>query len=70
MTLTDVSLGGHDGFDRIVFELAGEGEAGWRVGYVDQPRAQGSGAPVPVPGAAALEITLTNVALPGDAPEG
>ena len=70
VTLTDVSLGAHDGFDRIVFELAGEGEAGWRVGYVDQPEAQGSGAPVPVPGAAALEITLTNMALPGDAPDG
>lgn len=70
VALTDVRLGAHDGFDRIVFEVAGEGEAGWQVGYTDQPQAQGSGAAVPVPGAAALEITLTNIALPGDAPGG
>lgn len=70
VTLTDVRLGAHDGFDRIVFEVAGEGQAGWRVAYSDQPQAQGSGFPVAVPGAAALEITLTNMALPGDAPDG
>jgi hypothetical protein len=70
VTLTDVRLGAHDGFDRIVFELAGDGEAGWRVSYTDEPQAQGSGAPVPVPGAAVLGITLTNMALPGDAPDG
>ncbi|WP_346622883.1 hypothetical protein [Blastococcus montanus] len=70
VALTDVRLGAHEGFDRIVFEVAGEGEAGWRVGYTDDPRAQGSGAPVEVPGEAVLGITLTNLALPGDAPEG
>ncbi|MGY1913935.1 AMIN-like domain-containing (lipo)protein [Blastococcus sp. SYSU DS0973] len=70
VTLTDVRLGAHEGFDRIEFELAGEGEAGWQVAYTDQPQAQGSGAPVPVPGDATLGITLTNIALPGDAPAG
>ncbi|MGY2084412.1 AMIN-like domain-containing (lipo)protein [Blastococcus sp. SYSU DS0539] len=70
VTLTDVRLGAHEGFDRIVFEVAGEGEAGWQVGYTEQPQAQGSGAPVAVPGDAVLGITLTNLALPGDAPEG
>lgn len=70
VTLTDVRLTAHGEFDRVVFELAGEGEAGWRVGYTDDPRSQGSGAPVDVPGDAVLGITLTNVALPGDAPEG
>ncbi|MGY2075984.1 AMIN-like domain-containing (lipo)protein [Blastococcus sp. SYSU DS0828] len=70
VALTDVRLGAHEGFDRLVFELAGEGEAGWRVGYTDEPRAQGSGAPVEVPGDAVLGITLTNIALPFDAPEG
>jgi hypothetical protein len=68
VTLTDVRLGAHEGFDRIVFEVAGGGEAGWRVAYTDDPRAQGSGAPVAVPGDAVLGITLTNIALPGDAP--
>ncbi|WP_300014340.1 hypothetical protein [Pseudonocardia sp.] len=68
VTLTDVRLGAHDGFDRIVLETAGGGRAGWEIGYTDRPRAQGSGAPIEVPGAATLGITLTNVALPGDAP--
>lgn len=70
VTLTDVRLGAHDGFDRIVFETAGGGRAGWEIGYTDQPRAPGSGAPIEVPGAATLGITLTDVALPGDAPPG
>ncbi len=70
VTLTDVRLGAHDGFDRIVFELAGEGQAGWQVGYTGAPRSQGSGLPVDVPGHAVLGITLTNIALPGDAVPG
>ncbi|SEM12954.1 hypothetical protein SAMN04515665_1335 [Blastococcus sp. DSM 46786] len=70
VTLTDVRLGAHDGFDRIVFELAGDGEAGYEVGYTEDPRSQGSGEPVQVPGGTTLEITLTNLLLPADAPEG
>lgn len=71
VVLTDVRLGAQPGFDRIVFEVAGEGEAGWWIGYQGDPRAQGSGnPPVGVPGEAVLSITLTNVALPGDAPPG
>ncbi|CCG03573.1 AMIN-like domain-containing (lipo)protein [Blastococcus saxobsidens] len=69
VTLTDVRLGAHDDFDRIVFELAGEGTAGYEVGYTEDPRSQGSGEPVQVPGDATLGITLTNLLLPGDAPE-
>lgn len=69
-TVTDVRLGAHDGFDRIVFQTAGEGRAGYRVGYTEDPRSAGSGAPVGVPGAATLGITLTGIALPGDAPPG
>ncbi|MCZ2857188.1 AMIN-like domain-containing (lipo)protein [Blastococcus sp. VKM Ac-2987] len=70
VALVEVELVSHEGFDRIVFQVAGEGEAGWQVGYTDEPQAQGSGAPVEVPGTAALGITLTNIALPGDAPDG
>ncbi|MGY1724668.1 AMIN-like domain-containing (lipo)protein [Blastococcus sp. SYSU DS0533] len=70
VTLTDVRLAAHGRFDRVVFELAGEGEAGWRVAWTDDPRAQGSGAPVQVPEDAVLGITLSNIALPGDAPDG
>lgn len=70
LTLTDVRIGAHDGFDRIVFELAGDGQAGWQVGFTGAPRSQGSGRPVDVPGHAVLGITLTNIALPGDAVPG
>ncbi|TWH72248.1 hypothetical protein JD78_00759 [Modestobacter roseus] len=70
MTLVDVRLGTHEAFDRIVFELAGGGLAGWEVGYTDSPLSQGSGQPVEVPGEATLGITLTTIALPGDAPAG
>jgi hypothetical protein len=70
VVLTDVRLGAHAGFDRIVFEVAGDGEAGWQGGYTTTPSSQGSGEPVEVPGQAVLGITLTDIALPGDAPSG
>lgn len=69
LTVTDVRIGAHEGFDRIVFELAGEGTAGWHIGYVAEPVTQGQGAPVDIAGAAFLEIIIRGVALPADAPE-
>ncbi|WP_409332683.1 AMIN-like domain-containing (lipo)protein [Trujillonella humicola] len=70
VVLTDVRLGAHDGFDRIVFELAGDGEVGYELGYAADPTAQRSGEPIEVAGRATLGITLTNVLLPPDAPPG
>jgi hypothetical protein len=70
VVLTDVRLGAHDGFDRVVFEFAGDGRPGYRLGYTDDPRGQGTGRPVEVPGDAALAITLTGLLLPRDAPPG
>ncbi|MGY2084834.1 AMIN-like domain-containing (lipo)protein [Blastococcus sp. SYSU DS0539] len=70
VVLTDVRLGAHDGFDRMVLELAGEGEAGYEIGYTEDPRSAGSGHPLGVPGDATLGITLSNLLYPGDAPEG
>lgn len=70
VVLTDVRLGAHDGFDRIVFEFAGAGQAGYEIGYDPSATAQGSGEPVDVPGVTALGITLTNLLLPPDAPPG
>lgn len=69
LTVTDVRIGAHEGFDRIVLELAGDGTAGWHVGYVDEPVTQGQGAPVDIDGEAFLEIIVRGVALPPDAPE-
>ena len=68
LTVTQVRVAHHDGYDRVVFELAGQvaGEPGWRVEYVEDPRQQGSGAPVDVEGDAALGVTITGVGYPFD----
>ena len=64
--VTDVRVGRHDGFDRVVFEVGGEGTPGWDVRYVDAPSSQGSGAGVAVAGEAVLQVTLTGTGYPGD----
>jgi hypothetical protein len=70
LTVTDVRVGTHDGFDRVTFEIAGDGEVGWFIRYVDEPTSDGSGLPVEVPGSAALQVILNGIALPDDAVEG
>ena len=64
--VTEIRLGRHDGFDRVVFEVGGEGTPGWDVRYVDAAMSQGSGADVPVDGEAVLQVTLTGTGYPGD----
>ena len=68
LTVTAVRVAHQQGYDRVVFELAGRaaGQAGWRVEYVDEPRAQGSGDPVPVDGEAALAVLVTGTGYPMD----
>jgi hypothetical protein len=63
--LTDVDVAAQSGSDRATFTLdAGEGTAGWRVRYVDEPRQLGSGAPIAVDGDAVLQVLIEGVALP------
>jgi hypothetical protein len=66
VTVTEIRVGRHEGFDRVVFELDGTGTPGWDVRYVDQPASQGSGDPIDVEGSAFLQVTLTGIGLPGD----
>jgi hypothetical protein len=66
LTVVDVRVARQDGYDRVVYELAGDGEPGWRVEYVDEARAQGSGDEVPLPGDSRLEVTVLGVGYPGD----
>ncbi len=66
VTLTDVRVGQHDGYDRVVLDVAGGGTAGWDARYVDDPRHQGSGDPVEVDGDAVLVVDVTNIGLPDD----
>lgn len=57
--LTDVRVGAHDGFDRIVLELDGEEPPSYRVALVDPPILEdGSGREIDVAGEAFLELRL------------
>jgi hypothetical protein len=57
----------HDGYDRLTFEIGGEGQAGYVIGYVDEPRSDGSGLLVDLDGDAALQVIIRSVLLPPDA---
>ncbi len=65
-TVSDIRLGRHDAFDRVVFEVGGSGTPGWDVRYVDQAVSQGSGDAVEVAGDAVLQVTLTGMGYPYD----
>ena len=66
VTVSDLRIGRHDGFDRVVFEVGGSGTPGWDVRYVDEASSQGSGEPVDVAGDAVLQVTLTGAGYPDD----
>jgi hypothetical protein len=72
LAVTDVRVAMHDGFDRVVFELDGEGDVGYWLRYATDGVAtsQGSGAPIQTAGNAALEVAIHGVAYPFDLPEG
>ena len=59
---TDIRVGSHDGFDRLVIEFEGTGEPRYHIGYTDDPRQDGSGFPIDVPGAANLEMIVHGTA--------
>ncbi|MGA4778625.1 AMIN-like domain-containing (lipo)protein [Cellulosimicrobium sp. AB352] len=66
LTVTDVRVGHHDGFDRVVLELGGTGTPGWRVEYVDQPTDDGKGDVVAVDGDAYLQVMISGSGYPMD----
>lgn len=53
-----VRAGRHACFDRVVFDINGDSPVGFAVRYVPVVRADGSGNPIPVAGAAALEVVV------------
>jgi hypothetical protein len=53
----DLRYGVHSTYDRVVVDLSGP-VTGYRVGYVDKLRYDGSGDPVPLSGAAFLQINV------------
>ncbi|MFE6235672.1 hypothetical protein [Cellulosimicrobium sp. NPDC057862] len=66
LTVTDIRIGHHDGYDRVVLELGGTGTPGWRVEYVDQPVDDGKGDVVAVDGDAYLQVMISGSGYPMD----
>ena len=61
---TDLRFGVHDGYDRLVLDLSGDGQPGWLAEYVDTPTGQGPGEVVDLAGDASLVITIQGMLLP------
>ncbi|MDK3255583.1 AMIN-like domain-containing (lipo)protein [Blastococcus capsensis] len=64
LTVSDVRVAAQDGYDRVVFELGGDGTPGWDVRYVDQAYVPGSGQAVEVVGGGVLEFRLNGAGYP------
>ena len=67
--LQGVRAGRHDCFDRLVFDLGGRSTE-YRVQYVGQVVADGSGLPVPLRGGAFLQIVFTALLYDENGPVG
>ena len=66
LSATNLRFGVHDGYDRLVLDLSGDGDPGWRAEYVDTPTGQASGEPVDVDGNAFLAIYVQGMIYPGE----
>lgn len=64
LILSDVRYGKHEGYERVVWEFTGTIRPGWSVGYVDQPRFDGSGESVAVAGDSFLDVYASGVLIP------
>lgn len=62
-------VGDHEGFDRVVVELAGEGVPGWQVEYVDEAIEDGRGERVDVDGEAILSVHVSGTRYPDEGEE-
>jgi hypothetical protein len=67
LLLSEVRVGDHEGFSRVVLELRGTGTPGWAVGYVDQPAQDASGEVVPLDGDVFLDVYAHGTTYPEDA---
>ena len=66
VTVTDLRIGQHDGYDRVVYEFGGTGTPGWDVRYVDAAVQDASGNDIAVAGTSILEVRITGSAYPFD----
>ncbi|MBD8507939.1 hypothetical protein HT102_15735 [Hoyosella sp. G463] len=67
LSVTGIRVGEHNGFTRIVVDLAGQGDQpGYDLRYVDAAYAAGSGDPIAVSGDAILAFNVTGWGYPFD----
>jgi len=60
-TLTGIRVGRHEGFDRVVFDLSGEGAPCYRIFFDDNPVQDGSGFPVEMGDFQALRVEINRL---------
>lgn len=68
LVVKNVRLGSHNGFDRVVFDLEGEGEPGWWIDYAETPTHQASGKAVNYHGSVALNVNIDGTTFVGEDP--
>jgi hypothetical protein len=66
LSATNLRFGVHDGYDRLVLDVSGDGDPGWRAEYVDTPTGQASGEPFDLDGNAFLTIYVQGMIYPGE----
>lgn len=66
LMVTGVRTGSHAGFDRVVFDLTGEGDPGWFIDYTTAPAQQGSGNTIKYEGSTALNVNIDGTVYPFD----
>ncbi|WFR71808.1 hypothetical protein P9209_24315 [Prescottella defluvii] len=64
LTIRDIRVGKHDGFDRVVYEFGGTGTPGWRAEIVSTATQQGSGKPLAVAGQGILQVLVDGSSMP------
>ena len=66
LVTTDMRFGRHDGYDRLVLDLAGTGTPGWRARYVGEAMGQASGSAIDVAGGAVIDVMVQTIMYPGE----
>ncbi len=66
LAVVGVRVAQHERFDRVVFDLEGQGSPGWFIDYTTDPRQQASGYPIEYEGAIALQVNIEGTPYPFD----
>lgn len=69
LVVTDIRVGHHQGFDRIVFDFTGTGTPGYYITYTDSPTQQASGYPLVPAGDSYIDIAIDGTTYPFEVDE-